>query len=746
MVFRRYPCTVVFLMVVCLSLSCLVLSSRGQEEILPYHIKADKLSFDEASDTFEAAGGATVTRGDISLRADTVVFNDKTKEVRAWGDVRFVSGKDWLQGDYLEADLEGGTGVVTNGTLFIEESHFYLRGCEIHRTGKDSYYIEDPRFTTCDGDSPDWAVTGRELRVTLEGYGTIRDAAFQAKSVPVFYVPFLIFPAKTKRQTGLLFPQTGYSDQKGFEYGQPLFWAISESMDATFYGHYMAHRGLRHGLEYRYVLAPHSKGAVVLDYLHDRKIDRCNGPESGESCGFQGFSGDREDRTNRDRWWVRMKTDQALPAGFVARLDVDLVSDQDYLREFRRGYWGYKASDGYYLEEFGRGLEDETVTVRRNQLNVSRRWDHSALNSDLRWYDDVIRRKDDEPDPTLQMLPEVTFDRVRKGVGKSPFHLDLESSHDYFWREVGTKGHRGDVHPRLYYPATLSRYVDFEPSVGLRETLWQVEEYGNEDPQKGEDFSSRTVFDFRADLSSEVSRVFSLKADNVEKLKHTIRPQVVYDYVPVPDQDDQPYFEGIDRMEEQHVVTYSVTNYFTAKKTGSREGDKEEATHLPMGDYVDICRFELAQSYDIGEARGHQSGKEEPFSDILGELELTLPERASLCADLAWSPYEGAFTSYNALVSLKSNRGDHAFIDYRYTKGENQSIRANLDIRLSPLLFAYCELERDLRDEQEVDTVLGFRYESQCWSLNAGFVYDGAVDSQEVFFEISLLGLGQEGR
>jgi LPS-assembly protein len=746
MVCRRHVWPIAFFMVLCTVSAPDSSLSLDDGSDLPYYIKADALSYDDATKTYQAAGQVTISRGDASLHADSVSFNKATKEVTASGGVRFFSGFDWLTGSRIVANLETGTGTVYDGTLFIQQSNFYVGGDEIQKTGKDSYYVKEGRFTTCRGDSPDWEITGRDLRVTLEGYGTARHATLRAKSIPVLYAPFLVFPAKTRRQTGLLVPEMGYSNRNGFGYSQPFFWAISESSDATLYENYLADRGIKHGLEYRYFLTPGSKGAVMSDFLWDQKIDAVMGSKDSITDGFEGFGGDDEDRTNRDRWWLRLKSDQELPAGFEAKCDLDLVSDQDYLREFSRGYSGYKDSDDYFFKEFGRGLEDRTETVRLNQLNLNRRWEQYSLNTDIRWYDDVIARKDHDPDPTLQMLPHVQFARSRQGLGGSPLQLDLESAYDYLWRDYGTKGHRADFRPRLYYPVTLFNHFDFDPSFGVGETLWQVEEYENEVPAIERPFRSRTLFDFKADLSTEFSRVFQAEGQSANKIRHAIRPQIVYEYVPVPEDENYPYFEGVDGLEEKHLVTYSVTNSFTAKTAQEHHPGNGPRQDFGKYHYNDSCRIKLAQSYDILEARGgKRSGKKRPFSDITGEVEFQLPGNGDLYADLGWSPYDSEFTSHNALLAFGNDRGDNAFIDYRYTKGETRSIQARLNVKLFGPVSTYCEFERDLKDAQDVETIIGFRYEPQCWSLDIGFAHDRAIGSRECFFEVSLNGLGKAG-
>jgi len=69
---------------------------------------------------------------------------------------------------------------------------------------------------------PDWNITGSEVKVTVEGYGTIKNSAFRVRGLPIIYIPYMIFPAKAKRQTGLLPPRVGYSTLNGGELEIPF--------------------------------------------------------------------------------------------------------------------------------------------------------------------------------------------------------------------------------------------------------------------------------------------------------------------------------------------------------------------------------------------------------------------------------------------------------------------------------------------------------------------------------------------
>lgn len=736
--------------------------SLSRDPGFPYHVKADALSYDELTKTYTARGHVTITRGDQVLSADAVELNMETMDVRAFGNVRFQSGQDRLEGERVDMNLDAGTGILYEGSLFIKESHFYISGAEIEKSGDASYHIADGCFTTCDGDSPAWQIKAKDATVEVEGYGKLKRAAFYAKSVPLIYMPYLLFPTSTKRQTGFLIPQYSQSNKKGFEYSQPFFWALSENADATLYETYMSHRGFKHGVEFRYALSPRDGGAAMFDYLNDRERD------DGTGSGFQGYTGDDEDRTNKGRWWFRAKADQELVAGFNAKLDLDVVSDQDYLREFKTGYSGFRASDDYFEKQFGRDLDDHTETVRLNQLNINRNWSLFSLNTDLRWYDDVIIRKNDDPDPTMQRLPHIRFDGAKQTLFSLPLYFDLESSCDYLWRDHGARGYIASLHPRFYYPFRILKYFDFEPSAGFRETIWYIEKFEDEPLGSGNRFSSNEAPDFKADLSTDVTRVFHMDGKSLSKLKHSIRPQVVYNYVHVPSESDRPNFAGADPSEsyleddwvydsdnalkDVNLITYSITNFFSTKSLKPEKTDKGEQPDAtaekspPSHEYNDFCRVRFSQSYNINKA-GSDSGdkRKQPFSDIRGEIELRPHRHLNLDGDVSWNAYDTDFTSYNALLAVSDKRGDRAWVDYRYTRDCCKNIRTRLLAQLFGPFSATWEYDRNLKDSKAEKMTVGLRYAHQCWSLAISYTDDREIDEQKYFVEIGLVGLGQIG-
>ncbi|MBW2603938.1 MAG: LPS-assembly protein LptD [Deltaproteobacteria bacterium] len=723
-------------------------SAKGQpnpfqdDASVPWHVVADEMNYDDEAKVYIGKGNVNITKKDKNLNADFVRFNQNTMEVFAQGHVVMTVGENIITGTSMKMNLDSETGTIYNGTVFIDENHFYIQGDKIQKVGKDAYAADKASVSTCDGDSPAWKITGRNLKITVEGYGFVKHAALWAKKVPVLYTPFLVFPVKLKRQTGLLAPGVGYSDRKGGEYLQPLFWAINESSDATFYAHYMSSRGEKLGLEYRYVSDEQSKGTLMVDFLDDRQVD--DGAEGSEKWGYED---DGVLRPNSDRYWFRMKHDQALPHGFFARLDMDYVSDQDYLHEFKEGYTGFNEAEEYYIKEFGRGFDSYDDPVRLNRFNVNKNWSLYSLNAELRWYDDVIKRRREETDTTLQRLPVITFNGSKQKILTSPFYFGLGSGYTYFYSEDGPRNHRMDIHPRFYLPYSYGSVFTIEPSVGLRETIWHFDkkEYSSSDKKT----LTREMYDIKVDLSSEVYHVFNLEGERVERIKHVIRPNIIYDYIPEKDQSELPSLDDTDRIERTNLITYSLTNTLTSKSkkiTGQKSAGTTEPPKGDVGvkppsyDYNEFFRLKLEQSYDVNKEKEDDP---EPFSPINGELELYPVKYFSVKADADWSHYDSNFRSRHVAARFWDTRGDKLSVDYRYERDTSETVYTNLGLKISDRLTMHGEYERNIFDSKDLKYGFGFLYETQCWSFDSYLTKEG--DDLSFTFMIRLHGIGGIG-
>jgi LPS-assembly protein len=717
-----------------------------------WQIDADQIEYDQNSDEFFAHGSVRITRQGRTLQADRVRVNQTTGDASADGNVRLLSGEDLLTGDHLEMNLNTETGLLTDGRVFISKNHLYLSGREIHKTGPQTYSAERVSITSCDGDDPAWHLTGNNFKATIEGYGSATHAALWARKIPVLYSPYLFFPVKLKRQSGLLMPEFGYSDRKGSRYIQPLYWAINDSSDATLYVDYMSQRGLRGGIEYRYVLDENSKGSLFVDGYEDSKTD------DGEADNTRrwGYEGDAVLRENTDRYWFRMKHDHRLGGGVNAKLDLDVVSDQDYLHEFKSGYNGFDETREYFQETFGRDIDDYNDPIRLNRLNLNRTWSQYSVNADLRWYDDVIVRRQGSENQTLQQLPALSLAGIKQPIGGSRLYYDLNSSYTHFYRIKGTRGQRADVYPRVYAPFDVAEAFSFEPSAGVRGTAWHIDYYETR-PDHDRDDLARAIYDFKLDMSTELYRIFDFGIAGCDKLKHAVTPEIIYEYTPEVDQSSYPNFDAgtetddttgdevsyaVDRIERKNTITYGITNTFTARTPGWDKNQERQYAYTPF------LRFKLSQSFDINK---HNEEDPEPFSDIMAELDLSPGHYVSIDTDAQWSVYDNELTEYSTALSLWDQRGDRLSADYRYTRQSSetamdgiQTLRLTAELGLTERLFLRGAYEQDIYDQIEIERTLGFSYLGSCWGLTADYGFE--QDSHRFNLRFSLSGLGDIGK
>ena len=86
----------------------------------------------------------------------------------------------------------------------------------------------------------------------------------------------------------------------------------------------------------------------------------------------------------------------------------------------------------------------------------------------------------------------------------------------------------------------------------------------------------RELYDVRLELFSEIYNTFQSPLNSEDKIKHSIRFQTDYEYIPeynqeeYPvfdaidqeyDQEDYPLVDGIDRIAGRNLITYSVTKH-----------------------------------------------------------------------------------------------------------------------------------------------------------------------------------------
>lgn len=686
----------------------------------PVDIEADTLDYVKDTDTYHARGNVIIRFSEGVLTADSVALNKSTNEALAEGHVSLKSGGDILEGDILTFNIETKSGAAENARIFMVRNHVYLKGSRIEKEGEARYRVFDATATTCDGAIPDWSFSGKELDVTIDGYGTVKHGKFNIRNFPVFYTPYLIFPAKTTRQSGFLLPTLAYSrDKHGVDIELPFFWAISPNLDATFYSRYMEERGFMEGLEIRYFISPDSYGTFYADYLNDNK-------NVTETLGAIS----RDWQSDRQRGSFYLNHETTFSSGFYLRSDIYKVSDSWYFKDF--------SSKNYYRDHYS---TDPTQRFKR----ISFQADESlnSLDSTVRLVKDaelynitaLARYTDDFTSPsndqTLQKYPEISLFTVKRPLLGTPLHGMINGTYDYFYRNEGQKGHMYDIQPLVSLPVRLGHYARFVPEFSVRETIWDRDDDESGTMPGVSHRGDRQVYTASAVLNTEFHRIYAIGGKQFDKIRHVIKPELTYTYIPDPSQEDIPDY--VTPIDETNSLTYALTNTLTAKM---REKDGSSS-------YREIVRFKLFQTYDIREARRSVQADEpdsEPFRDLNMELFIDPFSYLSFAARNKLDVNSGDWLQTNYDLVLRDWRGDSATLQYRYTQDSIEEINLNLNAKLTSQLDALFILRRNELEEKNLERTYLLKYHRQCWGVDFGYS-DGDNDRRFVV-SFSLYGMG----
>ena len=291
-------------------------------------------------------GGVTILYNGQYISCTEATINEKTEEMTLLGGIVIASPQAYIEGDRAIVNYRQNTGTFFNA--FVKSGQVHFEGSVIRKTGELTYEADDAQFTACTTCPAAWTFSGTRVDAELGGYAYIKRSWIKVADFRVLWLPYLIVPLKSERQTGLLVPQFEFAGSN-FGLGIPYFWAISRSQDATFTLRYYTQRGLKGLLTYRYMLSPTSEGELSGAILRDQTFqDDLSAP--GRNFGSQAY-----------RWYLVYDHKYDLPYGFTQKTKLNLVSDLKYPRDFP-------------LEMLGQGdpaLENRVSLTRNTELTHS---------------------------------------------------------------------------------------------------------------------------------------------------------------------------------------------------------------------------------------------------------------------------------------------------------------------------------------------------------------------------------------
>jgi LPS-assembly protein len=667
-----------------------------------------------AEDSAAAPGGVTVTKVMTTVKADWMSYEMDHGMVTMRGHVFIDIGPDRLTAEAGEVNLNQETGVFENALILREYKDIHFEGRKIEKTGELTYHIEDGWIITCklkDGETPPWSFKASEADITDGGYAYLKHATFRIKDVPVLYTPIMLLPAKRSRQTGFLFPLVSLSDRSGFGLELPLFIDLSPSSDITLYPHYISERGFMAGAEMRYMLDQKAQGAIMGNFLSDRLSDK------DEADSVEYYADTDYTHTNKERYWFRGKADQQI-GEWTARADLDVVSDRDYLAEFDSGRTGISVNDEYFVEQFGRGLQDRTVDQRSNKLNILRSWENgTSFRASFNGVNDVAEETEGADDP-LWKLPEFKYSGLVP-LYDTGMNLSWDADYVNYWRDKGAAAQRIDLYPKLSRKVPLmEQYLDTTVGIGVRDTMYAIDGNGKEEWEDS-DTENRLLGVFETEVAT------TLKKD-MDAWSHAVMPFVKYNFVTDGDQEKMPQFDDVDSFGDQNSITYGLKNFFYV--LGQKGGEREYG-------YIKI-----EQDYDL-----RSEADEAPFQPVEVRTAWYPSPSAAFKYETDLSVYDDGFLTHNVEGDYLSGRGDLFSLDYLFNKNtgggdDTSSLKLAAKVGLLYNFSAGYSLEQSLENSVKVQEKVSLTYNPACWAVELAAETTPGNEQVTLMFQLANIG------
>lgn len=213
------------------------------------NVISDKAYRISSENRFQAIGNVIILHFDNAIYGEKADLNFNTGEVNVDGNVRYVGSGLTIYGTKLYYNMQTKTMNIENARVISPD--YTIVGKLLAKTGEETFEGEEAEYTTCKDCPESWSIYGEKIKITEGEYIRIRNGYVKLKGIVAFYFPYLLFPIKKERESGLLFPKLGFNFADGIRYQQPYFLVLGDKSDMTITPSTWGKRGFGGEYEFR---------------------------------------------------------------------------------------------------------------------------------------------------------------------------------------------------------------------------------------------------------------------------------------------------------------------------------------------------------------------------------------------------------------------------------------------------------------------------------------------------------------
>ncbi len=710
----------------------LQLRSPSEERALPIIVDADRIEGVAGKDT-TARGNASLRRGGLSIRADSLTYHEGNEEVEASGNVRLQRNGDTLKGPALRYSIRDATGLFEKPDFTFTprpktgQQPVSARGQaeSIEFLGENQYRIKDGFFTSCKPGDDGWLVKADELDLDFtREVGTARGGSVYFEGLPIIAAPSFDFSLNNQRKSGFLPPSIGVTGKSGPEVGIPYYLNLAPNYDLTLTPRYMEKRGLQLAEQFRYLQKDY-KGDLSAEVLpNDRAADR-------------------------RRYGMSLAGSYNRDGSLLGGLNLNKVSDDSYFRDLATRI----------------NITSQATLLREGFLTYNGKWwgtgSYSATARVQRFQ--VLQDPDNPIVVPYGRTPQLTLSTLRQDIGG----FDFGSAAEFvdFSHPSLVNGKRSTLYPSLSLPLITPSFF-LTPKVGVHYTYYSLYEIplvlDPADPAATvptipafPNSISRTLPIFSVDSGLIYERETNALGQGVIQ---TLEPRFYYVNIPFRDQNQIPLFDtaiadfnyaqifsenmfsGGDRINDARQLTAAVTSRMLLPSNGQ-----------------EVLRGTFGQRYYFKDQQvtlGPAAPRTYNASNFLTALSGRVGQHWTLEGASEYDQRDYR-TERLTLAARYRPEGLKALnLSYRYLSGDITTTGPIKQIDLSaqwPLVGRWYGVGRfnySLSDSRIVEGIGGLEYGADCWTsrfIVQRFALTAGTSSSSLFLQLELNGFSRLG-
>ena len=509
-------------------------SPSGIDSLVTYSA-SDSIVYFLSDRTMYMHGKGTINYKDLGLKAETIDINWITSTLHAQGvpDTADTSGKRYVgrpemidagevyHGSEISYNFKTKRGRIHSARTEIEQGFYY--GEEIKRVDANEMFVGGGRYTTCDLEHPHYYFASPEMKVTVKDKVVARPVYLYIAEVPVFALPFGVFPNQRGRRSGIIPPAYGESARGRYLLHLGYYWAINDYMDWNVRGD------------------GYTKGSWVL-YSDVRYALRYNFTGNISGSFARTITGERGDPgyTSERLFNLRLRHDQEFDP--TTRLVVD-----------------FTFTSGSYYQRTSFDLGD---LLRQNVVSnatLTKSWEGTPNSMTINVSRDQNLQAQENQVEVNEVLPSVSFNRsqtypFRFGKGTSggsglAWYELIGYGYSGQFQNVRTRTklvdrseleeRRGVLHTLPINMALRVGYFNFTPFFNYSEKWYDKRTEQSLDPatktlvesrEKG--FTAIRTYDMGVSASTKFYGIFQPGVFGIKGIRHQVTPTVSYTYQP----------------------------------------------------------------------------------------------------------------------------------------------------------------------------------------------------------------------